>query len=63
MDIFRRIGLTVVFLLGSFGGAFIMLYPIRLLERLIGNYIILVLLFLMICIIQVLISSSESKCK
>ncbi len=56
MDIFRRIGFTVVFLLASIGAGFIILYPIRLLEKIIGDYIILVLLFVEVCLIQAVYS-------
>lgn len=53
MDIFRRIGFTVVFLFAAIGGALIILYPIKLLEKIIGNYIIFVSLLLVVCLIQI----------
>ena len=53
-DIFRRIGFTVVFLIVVMCGSIILILPFKLLEDIIGNYIIVVLLIFVIIMIQFL---------
>jgi len=51
-EIFERIGFTIVFLLITLIVSIILLYPIKILETIIGEYIIVVLIALLAIISQ-----------
>lgn len=53
-DLYQRIGFTVILLFIATVGAIIIIFPIRLLEWVIGDYIIVVLGLLLIGLAQLI---------